>query len=161
MTALPAAVILAIMPKVVTLVEVMMAETEPMVTVVKNLQIIHYYIQSLINVTSSTTDPWGEEDHNLADPSAIQCVNTILNPDMVAAASATFCCGEGVVPVVQSHWKRTTQHEEEGAVINYKDDEADNKDNKADSKDDEADYENKDDADNGDGANSCIIASGE
>eukprot|EP00957_Ditylum_brightwellii_P131530 10032171-Ditylum_brightwellii.AAC.1 len=35
MTALPAAAILAIMPKAATLGEVTMAETEPMVTVVK------------------------------------------------------------------------------------------------------------------------------
>eukprot|EP00957_Ditylum_brightwellii_P087595 6668653-Ditylum_brightwellii.AAC.1 len=91
----------------------------------QNPQIVHYCIQSLINVKSLTTDPWGEEDHNLADPtapssapkSAIQHVNTALNPDMVAAASATFCCGEGIVPVVQSHLKMMTQHEEEGAIV--------------------------------------------
>eukprot|EP00957_Ditylum_brightwellii_P109076 8321004-Ditylum_brightwellii.AAC.1 len=81
--------------------------------------------------SSSTPDPWGEKDHNLVDPTALssasklamQCVNTTLNPDIfttfaaVAAASATFCYGEGVLPDVQSHQKMMTQYEEEGANI--------------------------------------------
>eukprot|EP00957_Ditylum_brightwellii_P191211 14559311-Ditylum_brightwellii.AAC.1 len=80
------------MPKAATLGEVTMAETEPMMTVVKviTLRCPGWREDCQNHCLQIINNHWGEEDHTLADPtapssapkSAVQRVNTTLNSGM-------------------------------------------------------------------------------